>query len=101
EEPFQVAVPDLMVRLSAIKSSEAATRRPDRTSQVRVVGALRDAKIRVEAVLEGPTLRMNDLVGVQRGQILMLGHPSGTLFNCRLNGKLKFRGEIVQQNGRR
>jgi flagellar motor switch/type III secretory pathway protein FliN len=38
---------------------------------------------------------MGDLVAMRQGQILLLGTPPGSAFDCLVNGKAQFKGEMV------
>jgi flagellar motor switch/type III secretory pathway protein FliN len=44
---------------------------------------------------------MSDLLAMEPGQILMVGQTVGVPVECRINGKVKFRGELIQTGARR
>jgi len=58
------------------------------------------ATLRLEAVLEGSALRIGDLLAVRPGQILALAQPIGAASQCLVNGRVKFRGDLVNVGGR-
>jgi len=95
DESFRVALPALLVRLAALEASRTAADPLAAAEGSDVLAALRTARLELEAVLEGSTLRMSDILAMEPGRILMLGHPAGSLFDCLVNGKLKFRGELI------
>ena len=68
--------------------------------QENLLAALARATVRVEAVLQGASVRMGDLVAMRQGQILLLGTPPGSPFDCLVNGKAQFKGEMVAAGNR-
>jgi flagellar motor switch protein FliM len=94
EASFRLAVPALLIRAAALESAASA---PTRISagHPSILEALRTAKLQVDAVLSGSTLRMTDLLAMEPGEILMLANPAGSSFDCVVNGRVKFRGELI------
>ena len=91
---LRIAVPAFLVRLAVLNCAppvEVASSPVQET----ILGSLRRATARVEAVLAGSTIRMGDLVAMEPGQVLMLSQPARSPLELRINGKPKFRGEWV------
>jgi flagellar motor switch protein FliM len=88
-----------MARIAALES-----RRGSDTARLPVnedlLAALGKARVEVEAVLTGSTLRMSDLLAMEPGQIVTLGQPANTPLHCRINGVNKFCGELIQNRER-
>ncbi len=101
EETLRLAVPALLVRLVALEREREAALKPKVEPYPGMLDALRHANFELEAVLAGSTLRMSDLMAIQPGEILMLAQNVGAPVECRVNGKVKFRGELIQTGTRR
>ena len=54
----------------------------------------------MEAVLSGSTLRMDDLLAMEPGNVLMLAQPASAPIDCLIGGKAKFRGECIDHANR-
>jgi flagellar motor switch protein FliM len=101
EEILRLAVPALLVRLVALQREQEAALTPAVAPHPGVFDSVRQAAVDVEAVLAGSSVRMADLLAMESGQILMLGQTVGAPVECRINGKIKFRGELIQTGVRR
>jgi flagellar motor switch protein FliM len=55
----------------------------------------------MEARLQGPTLRVEDLLKVEEGQILAFDYPVEGEVDFLINGKLKYRGQVVSRGRKR
>lgn len=99
-QTFRIAAPAFLARLAALQSTLAVEE--DAPAPVReiILAALRRGSVGVEAVLAGSTLRMKDLLAMERGHVLMLAQPTGSPLECRINGKTKFRGEWIAHGDR-
>lgn len=101
EGTLRVAVPALIVRLLALKREQEAAAKPAVTPHPGILDAVRFAALDMEAVLSGSSVRMSDLLAMEPGEILMLGQTVGAPVECRVNGRTKFRGELIQTGTRR
>ena len=63
--------------------------------QARTLDLLRDAKCTLEAHLEGPMLRVRELLELKEGDVLTFDHPIEEALGGFVNGKRKFSGQIV------
>lgn len=97
---FRLALPALLVRVAAVAAVDSASVHGSGGAHSDTLEALRTATLQVEALLDGSTLRMRDLLAMEPGQVLMLGKPAGSSFDCVVNGKAKFRGELLHSGGR-
>jgi len=98
-EPFSVALPPLMARLAAVESRDELRRSPLSVREG-LRAALGRAKVEVQAVLTGSTLRMSDLLAMKPGQTVTLSQPANTPLQCLISGVPKFRGELIQSHDR-
>lgn len=99
DEPFYVVLPPLMARL-AMSVSRDDSDRTQVLGREDLIAALGRARVEVEAVLTGSTLRMSDLLAMEPGQTVCLGQPANAFLHCRINGISKFRGELIQNRDR-
>jgi flagellar motor switch protein FliM len=98
---FEIAMPGFLARLAEIRSRDHASRASSSAPvQENLLAALGKATVRLEAVLQGASVRMGDLVAMRQGQILLLGMPPGSPFDCLVNGKTQFKGEMVATGNR-
>ena len=97
-ESIRVAVPALLVRLAATEADAPPAAAPA-ASRPALLDSLRNAAVRVEAIVGGSSLRMRDLLALQPGQVVTLGPPANCSVEFVINGLRKFRGELVA-NGR-
>ena len=93
---FNLILPGFLIRLAEVRGVPSQS--PDRSSpsmEAVVNGPLGSAVVELEAVLRGATLRMGDLLALKPDQVLFLGAPIETRFDCLVNGKAQFSGEMV------
>jgi flagellar motor switch protein FliM len=102
---FTVVVPAFLARLSATFSglrpdgATAADASPVATT-TRIAEALGSAKVDMEAVLSNLTIRIGDLVELAPGQILLGEKAADSTFECLVNKRSQFRGELVSAGER-
>jgi flagellar motor switch protein FliM len=65
--------------------------------QARMLRLVEPAEIELEARLQGPTLRLEDLVRLQEGEVLPFDHPVGRPIDLLVNGRRKYQGRVVSQ----
>ena len=100
QQKLRIAAPAFLARVAALQSTPDAEEEAPAPVRETILTAVRRANVVVEAVLTGSTLRMKDLLAMERGHVLMLGQPAGSQFECRVNGKNKFRGEWIAHGDR-
>jgi flagellar motor switch protein FliM len=98
QETFCVAAPAFLGRLAALQLTTVVAEESPAPVREMILRALRGARVNVEAVLTGSTLRMGDLLAMEPGHILMLTQPVGSPVECRIGGKPKFRGEWIDHD---
>ncbi|MGD1070262.1 MAG: FliM/FliN family flagellar motor switch protein [Bryobacteraceae bacterium] len=92
-------VPAFLARLAHLKST-AAIGPAAEPVRVSVLNCLADATLRMDAVLEGASIRIRDLLDLAPGRILTVGNAESSSFDCLLNGKRRFTGQLVSSGGR-
>jgi flagellar motor switch protein FliM len=63
--------------------------------QARMLDLLREAKLTLQANLEGPMLKVRELLELKEGDVLTFEHPIEQPLTGLINGKQKFTGQIV------
>jgi flagellar motor switch protein FliM len=69
--------------------------------QARTLDLLREAKCTLETHLEGPRLRVRELLELKEGDVLAFDHPIDEPLGGFVNGKRKFSGQIVSTGKRK
>jgi flagellar motor switch protein FliM len=62
---------------------------------------LRQATLTVEALMEGPTLSVGDLLGLREGNLLTFDFPVDRPIELVVNGARKFTGQVVSTGRKR
>lgn len=90
---IRLVIPSLLLRLMPGADPHSAI--GDDAQRVALAEALGAASLDVEAVLDGARIQFRDLLGLQPGRILQLPHKMNSAIECHVNGRPKFRGELV------
>jgi flagellar motor switch protein FliM len=95
---LNLAVPtEILTMQSEEGDAQSAPRKAEATEveQARMLELLSDSQLTVEAQLEGPTLRVRELLELKAGDVLTFEHPVDQPMTGLVNGKRKFTGHIV------
>jgi flagellar motor switch protein FliM len=95
---LNLAIPTEIVTMQGEGGDAQSTPRKVEASEAeqgRMLELLRDAKVTVEAHLEGPMLRVRELLELKEGDVLTFDHPIGEPVGGFVNGKRKFAAQIV------
>jgi flagellar motor switch protein FliM len=68
---------------------------------VRMLRLIRPAMIHLDARLQGPTLSVSGLLDLVAGDVLAFDYPVSKLLDVVVNGKLKYRGEVITSGRKR
>jgi flagellar motor switch protein FliM len=98
---FVLVLPTFLARVAHLQCAAAAGREsngePIGGSVLRSLGA---ATLSLDAVLQGATIRIRDLLAMAPGQILTVGNSEDSSFDCLVNGKAQFRGSLAASGER-
>jgi flagellar motor switch protein FliM len=99
---FDVVIPAFLARLAARLSGpgQDQTIALGQIAQARITAALESAKVELEAVLSNLTIRIGDLVELTPGQILLTETGTESGFECLVNQRPRFKGELVSAGDR-
>ena len=96
---LNIAMPSLMIKMMRHKFDQqwsvrktAATAEDER----RVLRILGPSEVCLEATLQGAALRVEDLINLDAGQVLIFDHPVDKPLTCTLNGQQHFSATVVQ-----
>jgi flagellar motor switch protein FliM len=95
---MNIGIPSIVVKMLRHKFDQQwSLRKTESTDseQARILRLVKAANLRIEARLEGPTLRVEDLLDVNVDDILTFDYPVGRPLDLLVNGVLKYRGNVV------
>lgn len=98
---LNLAIPSINIKMIGSKFDQQWSLRktePTETEQRRASTLIRDAEVRLEARLQGPKLRVRDLLDLKTGDLLALDYRLDRLLDCDINGTAKFQGRVVNSN---
>ncbi len=100
---MNIAIPALFIKLlrhNLLADKSVRKAEPTEFAQLRVLDLIRDSVLGFDVRLEGPTLKMKDLVMLEEGDVLLFDAPVGKPFVGLLNGLMKFRGHLLESERR-
>jgi flagellar motor switch protein FliM len=100
---MNIAMPSIIIKMMRQKfDMQWSVRKTESTDQeqARILELIRESDMTLEARLEGPTIRMEDLIRLEQGDILSFDYPLRRPLECTINGKQKFRGRIVSSGAK-
>ena len=80
----------------SVRKSEATEEEHERLFRL-----IKPSQFRIDARLNGPMLRVEDLLGIEEGQVLAFDYPVENALDFWINGRLKFRGQVVTTGRKR
>jgi len=101
---LNIGIPSIVVKMLRHKFDQQwSVRKSESTEdeQSRVLRMIRPARMLLDGRLEGPTLRVEDLMDLKEEDVLSFDYPVGRVVDLCINGKLKFRGRIVSTGRKR
>ena len=101
---MNIAMPSIVIKMMRQKFDQQWSLRKTHAStaeQARILRLLRDSLLTLESRLEGPTLTVEDLLGMEEGHLLVLDYPIGRPLELLVNGTRKFRGQVVRAGTKR
>ena len=101
---MNIAMPSIVIKMMRQKFDQQWSVRKTHAStseQVRVLRMLREGTLTLEARLEGPTLSVEDLLGLSEGHLLTFDYPVERPVELLVNGTHKFTGQVVSTGRKR
>jgi flagellar motor switch protein FliM len=101
---MNLGIPSITVKMLRQKFDQQWSVRKSRASDdehARTLRILQPAILRAESVLTGPNLLVSSLLALKEGDVLAFDYPVERSLDLTLNGRLKYRGEIVSSGRKR
>jgi flagellar motor switch protein FliM len=101
---MNIALPSIVIKMMRHKFDQQWSVRKthaSETEQARVLRLLRDGLLTLEARLQGPTLRVSDLLALTEGQLITFDYPVGRPIELFVNGTQKYGAELVTSGNKR
>ena len=101
---LNIGIPSIVVKMLRHKFDQQwSVRKSESTEQeqARVLRLIRPSRVLLDGRLEGPTLRVEDLMDLKEEDVLTFDYPVGRVVDLCINGKLKFRGRVVSTGRKR
>jgi flagellar motor switch protein FliM len=98
---LRLVVPTCLPRMAELRfKSDSAGQAQLWPAASGILDRLGGARLEIEAVLQGASIRISDLLDLTPGRILMLGNCDSSSFDFLVNGTNQFKGGLVSENGR-
>jgi flagellar motor switch protein FliM len=101
---MNIAMPSIVIKMMRQKFDQQWSVRKTHASEAeqrRVLRVLRQAKLRLEARMEGPTLAVRDLLELRVGTLLTFDFPVARPIDLTVNGTHKYTGQVVSTGKKR
>ncbi len=96
---MNMAMPAIIIKMMRQKFEQQWSVRKAESSeaeQERMLGFLCDAMVELDSRLEGARFRVADFLNLEEGDLVMFDHPLHRSVDGIVNGKLKFKGQLVR-----
>lgn len=101
---MNIGIPSILVKMLRQKFDQQWSVRKTKATEEehsRVMRLIRPALIQLDARLQGPTLTVSNLLDLREGDVLEFDYPVQRPVDVTVNGKLKYRGEVVTRGRKR
>jgi flagellar motor switch protein FliM len=101
---MNMAMPSIVIKMMRQKFDQQWSVRKTHSNageQVRILRMLREGTLTLEARMEGPTLTVEDLLGLSEGHLLTFDYPVERPVEILVNGTHKFTGQMVSTGRKR
>jgi flagellar motor switch/type III secretory pathway protein FliN len=96
---MNLAMPAIIIKMMRQKFEQQWSVRKAESSeaeQERMLRFLCDATVEIDSRLEGASFTVEEFLGLVEGDLLLFDHPLHRSFDGIINGKLKFKGQIIR-----
>ena len=101
---MNIGIPSIVIKMLRSKFDQQwSIRKSESTEkeQAQVLRLVSTSQMQLDGRLDGPTIRVEDLMDIQDDDVLMFDYPVGRLVDLTVNGKLKYRGRMVATGRKR
>jgi flagellar motor switch protein FliM len=95
---MNIGIPSIIIKMLRQKFDQQWSVRKTEVTEdehSRILRLIKPASIHVDARLQGPTIAIEDMMRLESGDVLTFDYASEKPVDLLINGKLKFRGQIV------
>ena len=99
---MNIAMPSIVIKMMREKFNQQWSRKTlaGTAEQTRMLRTLRRATLSLDARMEGPTLKVRDMVALRKGHLLRFDYPVDRPLELRVNGARRFTAQVVSTGGR-
>jgi flagellar motor switch protein FliM len=101
---MNMGIPSIIIKMLRQKFDQQwSVRKTQATEEEhqRLFRLIKPSQMRIDARLQGPTLRVEDLLRIEEGQILAFDYPVDSNVDFLINGRVKYRGHVVSTGRKR
>ncbi|MBI2685690.1 MAG: flagellar motor switch protein FliM [Acidobacteria bacterium] len=101
---MNIGIPSIVIKMLRQKFDQGWSNRRTAASdeeQQRVLRLIRPGQVQVDARLQGPTLRLEDLLQLNEGDVLAFDYSATKPIHFLVNGKLKYFGQMMAAGAKR
>jgi len=100
---MNLAMPSIVIKMMRQKFDQQWSTKAvsNMSEQLRMMQRLRAASLSLEARLEGPALKVRDLLSMNEGHLLAFDYPLDRPVDVRVNGTRRFSAQVVSTGKRR
>jgi len=101
---MNIGIPSIVVKMLRNKFDQQwSIRKSESTEkeQAKVLHLISTAQMQLDGRLDGPTMRVEDLMDIKEDDVLTFDYPVGRLVDLTVNGKPKYRGRVVTTGRKR
>jgi flagellar motor switch protein FliM len=100
---MNIALPSIVIKMMPRLDQQWSVRKAQASAmdQGRLLRLLRESPMKLEARLEGPTVRLSDLLQLQEGQVLVFDYHFDRPVELKVNGARKFVVHLVTTGKKR
>jgi flagellar motor switch protein FliM len=97
---MNIGIPSIIIKMLRQKFDQGWSNRRSEASEAdqrRVLRLVKPGTIHLDARLQGPTLKVEDLLALREGDVLAFDFSTEKALNLLVNGRLKFQGQVAAQ----
>jgi flagellar motor switch protein FliM len=101
---MNMAMPAIIINMMRQKFEQQwSVRKAESTDveQERMLRLLKEAVVELDGRLEGAVFTVEEFLSLEDGDLLTFDHPLERPLDFNVNGKLKFKGQLVRMGGKK
>src|SRR6266850_5037739 len=101
---MNIGIPSIVIKMLRQKFDQQWSVRKTEVTEdehSRILRLISAAQMQLDGRLDGPTMRVEDLMDIKEDDVLTFDYPVGRLVDLTVNGKPKYRGRVVTTGRKR